>query len=284
MEYSNSSLINYTKLSPNYTKGRKTINRITPHHTAGVNPTAMNIANQFASVERGASCNYGIGNDGSAALIVEEKNRAWTSSNRTNDDMAITFEISNSINGEPWTISDKAYAKFIDIAVDICQRYGVHEVFNIEKELAKVAWSERGNFANNYPVPAGKILLTQHNYFTATQCPGTFIKQHFDQMCADINARLSGAIPPITPVPPVTPTPQPTTEVAKPTLRKGDTGAEVKKLQKNLNNFGYHLSEDGDFGGKTFDAVKGFQALTDLDADGIYGPMSAAKMAEKLKK
>ena len=71
--------------------------------------------------------------------------------------------------------------------------------------------------------------------------------------------------------------------MAAPTLLPGSTGAEVKKLQKNLNTFGYNLAEDGDYGGKTTAAVKGFQTLTKIGADGKYGPQTAAKMREYIK-
>ena len=208
MAYTNSSLVTVKALSPNYTADRKCINRITIHHCASNPLTAKQIANIFASKSRGASCNYGIGNDGSVALIVDEKNRAWTSSNPTNDRSAITFEVSNSKYGEPWAISDKAYAKMIDLCVDICKRNGMKEVFTIDKEIQKLPQAQRANFANNYVIPAGKCLLTQHNYFNATACPGTYIKQNFEKICADINKKL-GATPTPTPAPTPTPTPTP---------------------------------------------------------------------------
>lgn len=62
-------------------------------------------------------------------------------------------------------------------------------------------------------------------------------------------------------------------------LRKGDKGAEVKKMQELLLTRGYNLGTsgaDGDFGDATYQALKQFQAYHNLDADGDYGPASRA--------
>lgn len=74
-----------------------------------------------------------------------------------------------------------------------------------------------------------------------------------------------------TPIPTAAPTSAPTSEAAR-TLKKGSTGADVKKLQQALIDLGY-LSDtaDGTFGAKTQDAVTLFQAVNDLDADGLAG-------------
>lgn len=53
---------------------------------------------------------------------------------------------------------------------------------------------------------------------------------------------------------------------ARPTLRRGSTGAAVKELQSLLN-----LSADGAFGAKTEAAVKAFQSARGLTSDGIVG-------------
>lgn len=67
-------------------------------------------------------------------------------------------------------------------------------------------------------------------------------------------------------------------------LHKGDTGTEVKRLQKFLNWYGnYKLDVDGSFGDKTEEAVKKFQKACGLTADGYFGPASLAK-AKEIKK
>ena len=78
MAYTNSSLVSYTKLSPNHS-GKRThsIDRITPHCVVG-QLSAESICGCFTSTSRQASCNYGIGTDGRVSLCVEEKNRSWS--------------------------------------------------------------------------------------------------------------------------------------------------------------------------------------------------------------
>ena len=75
-------------------------------------------------------------------------------------------------------------------------------------------------------------------------------------------------------------------KVAQPTLKVGSKGEEVKKLQKNLNTLKVTstvLAVDGDFGEKTKAAVIKFQKANGLEADGIYGPKTAAAMNKKIK-
>ena len=51
----------------------------------------------------------------------------------------------------------------------------------------------------------------------------------------------------------------------------GSKGSDVTELQKLLNNNGYSLDVDGDFGSKTQAAVKDYQQKNNLDVDGIVG-------------
>lgn len=57
------------------------------------------------------------------------------------------------------------------------------------------------------------------------------------------------------------------------TLRKGDRGRAVRRLQRKLG-----LSADGVFGPLTDRAVRRFQRRNGLTADGIVGPMTRAKL------
>lgn len=55
----------------------------------------------------------------------------------------------------------------------------------------------------------------------------------------------------------------------------GSTGAEVKKIQTKLKNWGYYNGNvDGIYGSKTLAAVKKFQTKNGLTADGIVGPQT----------
>ena len=57
------------------------------------------------------------------------------------------------------------------------------------------------------------------------------------------------------------------------TLRKGDEGQEVKRLQKNLP-----LREDGKFGPQTQKEVRNYQSHNKLGVDGIAGPQTLGHM------
>ena len=85
MAYTNSKLVSYKKLSPNYNNrlGKK-IKKITIHHMAG-NLSVEKCGELFAAKSRRASSNYAVGTDGRIAMYVEEKNRSWCSSSATND-------------------------------------------------------------------------------------------------------------------------------------------------------------------------------------------------------
>ena len=91
MAYTNSSMVVYTKLSPNHS-GQRTmaIDRITPHCVVG-QCTAEGLGDWFMNTGIQASSNYGIDKDGRVALYVEEKNRSWCSSSNANDQRAISW-------------------------------------------------------------------------------------------------------------------------------------------------------------------------------------------------
>lgn len=164
----NSSLVNYTKLSPNYNTRDRKISKITIHHMAG-NLTVETCGNVFASSVREASANYGIGSDGRVGLYVEEKNRSWASANRENDMMAVTIEVANDGGAPDWHVSDKALVKLIDLCVDICKRNGISKL------------NYTGDTSGN---------LTRHNMFVPTSCPGPYLQSKFPYIANEVNKRL----------------------------------------------------------------------------------------------
>lgn len=172
---SNSSLISYTKISPNRTSPRKKpIRKITIHHMAG-NLTVERCGAVFAPTSRKASSNYGIGTDGRIGMYVEEKDRAWTSSSPDNDNQAVTIEVANNTLGPNWTVGDKAMASLIDLCVDICKRNGI----------------QRLNFTGD---KTGN--LTMHCYFKSTLCPGPYLKSKFPYIASEVNKRLGAEATP----------------------------------------------------------------------------------------
>lgn len=170
---SNSSLVNYTAISPNSSNPRNNkIKKITIHHMAG-NLSVETCGRVFNSKNRQASSNYGIGSDGRVGMYVEEKNRAWTSSSPSNDNQAITIEVANDGGANTnWHVSDKALAKLIDLCVDICKRNGIASL--------------------NYTGDANGNL-TRHNMFANTTCPGPYLQSKFPYIASEVNKRLNGS-------------------------------------------------------------------------------------------
>lgn len=164
-----SSLTDYTALSPNYSKRTQTVKKITVHHMAGV-LTVEQCGNVFADSSRQASSNYGIGNDGRVGCYVEEQNQAWTSSSSSNDQQAITIEVSNSSTGGDWPVSSAAWNKLVDLCVDICKRYGIKQL----------TWT--GDASGS---------LTCHYMFAPTACPGPYLKRYMPDLAKEVNAKLS---------------------------------------------------------------------------------------------
>ena len=165
----NSSLVDYTLISPNKTSPRnKPITKITIHHMAG-NLSIEKCGNIFVNPTRKASSNYGIGSDGRIGLYVDEKDRAWTSGNRENDNQAVTIEVANDVVGGIWHVSDKAMESLILLCVDICKRNGIEKLI--------YTGDKTGN-------------LTMHKWFQATTCPGPYLESKFPYIADEVNKRL----------------------------------------------------------------------------------------------
>ena len=168
---SNSSLVNITDYSPNHSGLRnEKITKIAIHHTAGV-LTAQRIGSVFKSRNRQASCNYGVGSDGKIVLVVDECNRAWTTSSAWCDNRAVTIETSNSQYGGNWPVSDFVLNRLIDLVTDICKRNNI------------------------YPCTytGGKDgVLQKHEWYAQTTCPGPYLGSKFSYIASEVNKRLKG--------------------------------------------------------------------------------------------
>lgn len=181
MAYTNSPLVAYTKLSPNHS-GQRThsIDRITPHCVVG-QATAERIRDCFISPDRQASCNYGIGTDGRVSLCVEEKNRSWCSSNRENDQRAITIECASDTSA-PYAMNSKVYESLIKLCTDICQRNG----------KKKLLWIADKTKTLNYAPKEDEMVLTVHRWFANKSCPGDWLYSRLGDLAAKVTASLGG--------------------------------------------------------------------------------------------
>ena len=176
---SNSSLVSYTRLSPNHS-GKRThkIDTITIHCMAG-QMTVEGCGATFASPSNPASSNYGVGRDGRIGLYVDEGNRSWCSSNGPNDQRAITIEVASD-DREPYAVNPEAYAAMLDLVEDCCRRNGIK----------KLVWStdkaDRVNHRNG-------CNMTVHRDYAAKSCPGTYLYERMGSIAEEINRRLGAA-------------------------------------------------------------------------------------------
>lgn len=182
MAYTNSSLVSYTKLSPNHS-GQRThsIDRITPHCVVG-QCSVETLGNIFLPTSRQASCNYGIGVDGRVGMYVEEKNRSWCSSSSANDQRAITIECASDAT-EPYAFKDVVYQKLITLCVDICKRNG----------KKKLLWLGDKNKTLSYEPKSDEMVLTVHRWFANKSCPGNWMYARMGDLAEKVTAQLGGS-------------------------------------------------------------------------------------------
>lgn len=254
MAYTNSSLVSYTKLSPNHS-GKRThsIDRITPHCVVG-QLSAESICRCFTSTSRQASCNYGIGTDGRVSLCVEEKNRSWCSSSNSNDQRAVTIECASDMKA-PYAMNSKVYNSLIKLCTDICKRNG----------KKKLLWLGSKSKALNYSPKSDEMVLTVHRWFANKSCPGDWLYSRLGDLAEKVTANLSG-----------TTTATTTTTTKKDTLYRVQVGAYSVK-----NNADVHLKKVKAAGFDTYMVKVG--GLYKIQVGAYSKKENAEAMQKKLK-
>lgn len=179
MVYTNSSLIAYTKLSPNHS-GQRThaIDRISPHCVVG-QCTAEGLGDWFYKSSTQASSNYGIDKNGRIGMYVEEKNRSWCTSSNANDQRAITIECASD-KTEPYTMNDRVYERLIELCTDICKRYG----------KKKLLWFADKDKSLNYTPATDEMIITVHRWFANKSCPGNWLYARLGDVASKVTAAL----------------------------------------------------------------------------------------------
>lgn len=187
-----SPVSSFEKLSPNRNKPRTgPVRRLTPHHAGGncTAETILGLSNfQTYNPTNGTSANYATGSDGRTGLGVEETNRAWTSSSYINDQEAITIELSNNGGAPDWHMSSKTINSFLDQSVETAKFYGFKKINYVEKPdnvmPAQVeAWIK--TWAKD-----DEMIITLHNWFKATICPGPYFTRQLPWLVREMNKRL----------------------------------------------------------------------------------------------
>jgi Negative regulator of beta-lactamase expression len=178
---SNSSLVSYTRLSPNHSGARThSIDRITPHCVVG-QLTVESIGNVFEPSSRQASSNYGIGKDGRVGMYVEEKNRSWCSSSNANDQRAVTIECASDTT-EPYAMNSAVYNTLIKLCTDICRRNGKN----------KLIWFGDKNKTLNYSPKSNEMVITVHRWFANKSCPGNWLYSRLGDLASKVTDNLGG--------------------------------------------------------------------------------------------
>ena len=170
-----SSLAKVVVESPNRSSPRMSkIDTITIHCMAG-NLSVESCGALFEKSSRKASSNYGIGSDGRIACYVGEEDRSWCSSNKDNDNRAITIEVANDGGADTgWHVSNKAYKSLIRLLVDICRR----------NNIDKLVWSDRKDDRVNHK---NGCNMTVHRDFANKSCPGDYLYSLHSKIADDVN-------------------------------------------------------------------------------------------------
>lgn len=176
---SDSSLVVYTKWSPNCSSPRNHVIDTISIHCMAANGSIESLGNLFAQPSRKASSNYGIGSDGRIGQYVRERDRSWCTSSSSNDNRAITIEVANDGGADTgWHVSDKALESLIDLLVDICQRNNIPEL----------RWKGDKSLIGQ----VDKQNMTVHRWFAAKACPGDYLYNLHPWIADEVNARLGG--------------------------------------------------------------------------------------------
>lgn len=178
---SNSKLVTYVKLSPNYTDGRNhKKDWFIPHCVVG-QVSVESLGDMFAKPSRGASSTYGIGSDGRIALYVDESNRPWTTSSSYADNRGITVECASD-STDPYAFKDVVYESLIKLAVDCCERNG----------KTKMIWFGDRTKTLNYTPASNEMVIAVHRWFANKSCPGDWLYNRLGNFADEVNKRLTG--------------------------------------------------------------------------------------------
>lgn len=256
----NSALVNIivpahqTNYSP--ANRRTKITNVCWHHMAGV-LTAQQCGNIFARAGRNGSAHYGVGSDGQIGLYVSEDCVAWHAGNWPENQCSIGIEISNSALGGDWPVSEASLNLAITLTADIMKRNGIKKAV------------------------VGQTL-TYHSMFSATTCPGNYVRSRMNYAAEQINKILGQ-----------TPAPAPVKDDFLPAKgywksSTGNSGGDKAPQIGSMANFMLKVfpkytpaKAKGDyFGPNLRKAIIEFQRRCGLEKDGCVGPITYGKLKE----
>lgn len=218
-------------------------------HYVGAVSTAKNNATYFYSTYRGASAHYFV-DDSSIWQAVADKNAAWQCGGGSQGSGGKTFmglcKNSNSIG------------------IELCCKKNKNGKLYITDKTVERAAQLVQYLQDKYNIPDSRVI--RHYDVTGKNCPAPFVNA---TEWKEAKAILTGTKA------------KATTTIEYPTvdLQQGSKGTQVRRLQRCLNKLiKAGLTVDGEFGPKTYAAVKKFQKKYGLVVDGSVGPKTRAKI------
>ena len=88
---------------------------------------------------------------------MDEGYRSCGTSSASNDNRAVTIEVANCADGEPWPITEEAYRSLINLMVDICKR----------SHIPELRWKGDQNLVGQVE----KLNMTLHRWLANKSCP-----------------------------------------------------------------------------------------------------------------
>jgi N-acetyl-anhydromuramyl-L-alanine amidase AmpD len=222
--------------------------------------TAENVASWFAgSNAPQASAHYCVDAD-TIVQCVRDEDVAWHAPGANHDGIGIEHAGYARQSQEDWSddYSTRMLERSAALAADLCERYRIPPVWLHPADLLA---GRRGitSHAN-----VSQAFKRSDHHDPGTSFPIQRYLRLVQQRLKDGDGGRSRqrAAPKPFKAPP-------------PTLREGDNGWHVKRLQMLLTAAGAEpFGIDGDFGPNTTKAVRQFQAAHGLDVDGIVGAMT----------
>lgn len=246
------------------------IDMVILHHSATTN--TENVLDMMTSGSRRVSANYVV-KDRRIVGVVPEEYRAWTSGSSSDggkgaafDRRAITFEIQNERNGDPWPVSAESHETVAQLLADFHRRYGV----KLDRDH----------------VVGHRELWTRWHASYATACPGGL---NIDAIVNRAKELVAGATP-AKPTPakpggassaPGFPLPAgsyfgPKSGPAQSVSGYFSHRADLKRWQQRMHDRGWTVTVDGLYGPNTRQNALEFQREKGLTADGLIGPQTWA--------
>ena len=239
----------------NYTRGRQSPIDLLVVHTMEAperRDTAEQVARWFAGASAPrASAHYCIDAD-SVVQCVRDRDVAWHAPGANHNGLGLEHAGRARQTAREWRdpYSDAMLERSAKLAAEKCRRYGIPAVWLYPADLR-----------------AGRRGITSHVNVSLAfrRSSHTDPGRHFpvERYVRAVRRRLRAARP------------APDVKRPPPTLRRGDSGWRVRRLQRLLERQGWRRAVvDGIFGAATEQAVRRFQRRRGLEPDGIVGPLT----------